>query len=250
MFGIGSTELVIILVFGFLLFGPDKLPQMGRTIGRALRQFRETQEKLTAVVQTEVVDPMAAAAKKPVVATDTAASVSGDEDADADAPTAAAPARKETFAERRARLAAERAEQEAAAASGAEAAEGDVAAAQASVAPEAGAPSAAAPASTSVEASTASDTQSAASAAPAEEPAQLTTEDLYARRPRKRKAAAVEHDAVSPEASVVATEPVAASTEAPAAVAGPAAPTSGAVHATGDEASAPVPADTQKGGEQ
>ncbi|MEE0612921.1 MAG: twin-arginine translocase TatA/TatE family subunit [Collinsella stercoris] len=250
MFGIGSTELVIILVFGFLLFGPDKLPQMGRTIGRALRQFRETQEKLTAVVQTEVVDPMAAAAKKPVVATDTAASVSGDEDADADAPAAAAPARKETFAERRARLAAERAEQEAAAASGAEAAEGDVAAAQASVAPEAGAPSAAAPASTSVEASTASDTQSAASAAPAEEPAQLTTEDLYARRPRKRKAAAVEHDAVSPEASVVATEPVAASTEAPAAVAGPAAPTSGAVHATGDEASAPVPADTQKGGEQ
>lgn len=250
MFGIGSTELVIILVFGFLLFGPDKLPQMGRTIGRALRQFRETQEKLTAVVQTEVVDPMAAAAKKPVVATDTAASVSGDEDADADAPAAAAPARKETFAERRARLAAERAEQEAAAVSGAEAAEGDVAAAQASVAPEAGAPSAAAPASTSVEASTASDTQSAASAAPAEEPAQLTTEDLYARRPRKRKAAAVEHDAVSPEASVVATEPVAASTEAPAAVAGPAAPTSGAVHATGDEASAPVPADTQKGGEQ
>lgn len=250
MFGIGSTELVIILVFGFLLFGPDKLPQMGRTIGRALRQFRETQEKLTAVVQTEVVDPMAAAAKKPVVATDTAASVSGDEDADADAPAAAAPARKETFAERRARLAAERAEQEAAAASGAEAAEGDVAAAQASVAPEAGAPSAAAPASTSVEASTASDTQSAASAAPAEEPAQLTTEDLYARRPRKRKAAEVEHDAVSPEASVVATEPVAASTEAPAAVAGPAAPTSGAVHATGDEASAPVSADTQKGGEQ
>lgn len=253
MFGIGSTELVIILVFGFLLFGPDKLPQMGRTIGRALRQFRETQEKLTAVVQTEVVDPMAAAAKKPVVATDTAASVSGDEDADADAPAAAAPARKETFAERRARLAAERAEQEAAkaaAASGAEAAEGDAAAAQASVVPEAGAPSAAAPASTSVEASTASDTQSAASAAPAEEPAQLTTEDLYARRPRKRKVAAVEHDAVSPEASVVATEPVAASTEAPAAVAGPAAPTSGAVHATGDEASAPVPADTQKGGEQ
>ena len=48
MLGIGSTEFVIILVFGFLLFGPDKLPQMGHTIGRALRQFRETQEKLTA----------------------------------------------------------------------------------------------------------------------------------------------------------------------------------------------------------
>ncbi len=65
LFGIGSTELAIILVFGFLLFGPDKLPQMGRTIGRALRQFRETQEKLTNVVQTEVVDPMTAAATAP-----------------------------------------------------------------------------------------------------------------------------------------------------------------------------------------
>ncbi len=104
MFGIGSTELVIIMVFGFLLFGPDKLPQMGRTIGRALRQFRETQEKLTAVVQTEVVDPMAAAAKKPVVVDD-APSAQGDDDADA--PSAASePVRKETFAERRARLAA------------------------------------------------------------------------------------------------------------------------------------------------
>ena len=110
MLGIGSTELVIILVFGFLLFGPDKLPQMGRTIGRALRQFRETQEKLTAVVQTEVVDPMAAAAKAPKVAV-----AAEDEDAGAEgsASTEEAPVRKETFAERRARLAAERAAKEA-----------------------------------------------------------------------------------------------------------------------------------------
>ena len=66
MFGISSTELVIIVIFGFLLFGPDKLPQMGRTIGRALRQFRETQEKMTSMVQAEVIDPMAAAANAPV----------------------------------------------------------------------------------------------------------------------------------------------------------------------------------------
>ena len=58
MFGIGETELVIIVVFGFLLFGPDKLPGMGRTIGRMLRQFREAQEGFTEVVQTEVMDPL------------------------------------------------------------------------------------------------------------------------------------------------------------------------------------------------
>ena len=44
MFGIGQTELIIILVFAFLLFGPDKLPQAGKTIGRAIRQFREEWE--------------------------------------------------------------------------------------------------------------------------------------------------------------------------------------------------------------
>ena len=57
---IGGTELLIIVIFGFLLFGPDKLPQMGRTLGRALRQFRETQQRMTSVVQSEVIDPMAA----------------------------------------------------------------------------------------------------------------------------------------------------------------------------------------------
>ena len=58
MFGIGETELVIIVVFGFLLFGPDKLPGMGRTIGRALRQFSEAQEGFQQVVQAEVMDPL------------------------------------------------------------------------------------------------------------------------------------------------------------------------------------------------
>ena len=115
---IGGTELVIILVFAFLLFGPDKLPQMGRTIGRALRQFRETQQKLTDVVQTEVVDPMAAAAsapkpKKAAAASDAAAAVD-DDDADVESAPAPTQRRKETFAERRARLAAEKAEREAA----------------------------------------------------------------------------------------------------------------------------------------
>lgn len=171
MLGIGSTELVIILVFGFLLFGPDKLPQMGRTIGRALRQFRETQEKLTAVVQTEVVDPMAAAAKAPKVAV-----AAKDEDADVEGSTATeeAPVRKETFAERRARLAAERAAKEAEAA--ADDAEGGK-----------GAPAEDAPADDAPAAEPEPESEQVAAEAP--EPEVLTTEDLYARRPRKRTAA-------------------------------------------------------------
>lgn len=185
MFGIGSTELAIILVFGFLLFGPDKLPQMGRTIGRALRQFRETQEKLTSVVQSEVVDPMTAAVNEP---TRPRRVDDDDDDTDASAEEAEAPARKETFAERRARLAAEKAAQEG------DAAEKDTAVAD--VAATASEPAPAGDAANATDAAT--DTATADIEAESEDRA---TADLYARRPRKRKAEAEQTDAQDAEAS-------------------------------------------------
>lgn len=165
MFGIGEGELAIIVVFGFLLFGPDKLPQMGRTIGRAIRQFRETQEKMTAVVQSEIIDPVSEAASAPVKPKK-AAATDDDSDADEDAAETAAPAKKETFAERRARLAAEKAASE-----GATEVEGiaeEAEGAEPAVAADAVEPEPA--------------------AEPEPEPAEPTTADLYARRPRKRKA--------------------------------------------------------------
>lgn len=169
MFGIGEGELAIIVVFGFLLFGPDKLPQMGRTIGRAIRQFRETQEKMTAVVQSEIIDPVSEAASAPVKPKK--AAVDDDSDADEDAVETAVPAKKETFAERRTRLAAEKAASEAAA-------EGEGAAEESEA--EGAEPSAAA--EPVVEPEPAAEPESEP------EPAEPTTADLYARRPRKRKA--------------------------------------------------------------
>lgn len=164
MFGIGEGELAIIVVFGFLLFGPDKLPQMGRTIGRAIRQFRETQEKMTAVVQSEIIDPVSEAASAPVKPKKTAAT-DDDSDADEDAAETAAPAKKETFAERRARLAAEKAASEGAA-------EGEGAVDEAE----------------GTEPGVAADAAVEPEPEPEPEPAEPTTADLYARRPRKRKA--------------------------------------------------------------
>lgn len=171
MFGIGEGELAIIVVFGFLLFGPDKLPQMGRTIGRAIRQFRETQEKMTAVVQSEIIDPVSEAASAPVKPKKTAAT-DDDSDADEDAAETAAPAKKETFAERRARLAAEKAASEGAAEGEAAAEEPEAEGAEPAAEPEADA----------------AELASAAEPEPEPEPAEPTTADLYARRPRKRKA--------------------------------------------------------------
>lgn len=57
MLGISGTELVIILFFAFLIFGPDKLPQIGRTVGRAIRQFRDASEAANKKFKEEVADP-------------------------------------------------------------------------------------------------------------------------------------------------------------------------------------------------
>ena len=183
MFGIGEGELAIIVVFGFLLFGPDKLPQMGRTIGRAIRQFRETQEKMTAVVQSEIIDPVSEAASAPVKPKK--AAVDDDSDADEDAAETTAPAKKETFAERRARLAAEKAASEGAA-EGEGAAE--KAASEGAAEGEGAAEETEAEGAESVESDAAVESEPAAEPEPEPEAAEPTTADLYARRPRKRKA--------------------------------------------------------------
>lgn len=187
MLGLGSTEVMIILVFAFLLFGPDKLPQIGRTLGRAIRQFNETRDKMTSVVQTEVIDPMTATINEPKKAP----APTGDEDADAEGAPSAAPVRKETFAERRARLAAEKAAREAGAADTEQAATGASpdAAADDHEADAGGAEARRDPGQ-------GEDASPVASGASATDPAEgaeeekpaFTTADLYARRPRRGKA--------------------------------------------------------------
>lgn len=177
MFGIGETELALILIFAFMIFGPDKLPGMGKTLGRALRQFRNAQEGFTQVVQTEIVDPAAEAMgdKKP----NRKRSEEFEEDADIEGSEGKPAAkRSETFAERKARLEAERRAAEEAKAAEA-ASETDAAADDVSAdadAPAAEAPVASAPAEPAAE---------------PEESKPLTAADLYAvKRPAKTEAPA------------------------------------------------------------
>ncbi|MBP5313495.1 MAG: twin-arginine translocase TatA/TatE family subunit [Eggerthellaceae bacterium] len=59
MFGISGFELFLILLFGFLIFGPDKLPAMAKSIGGAIRKFRNAQEEMGDVLKNEVFDPNA-----------------------------------------------------------------------------------------------------------------------------------------------------------------------------------------------
>lgn len=50
MFGIGVPELILILVVGLIAFGPGKLPEMGRSLGKGIREFRKASNALTAAI--------------------------------------------------------------------------------------------------------------------------------------------------------------------------------------------------------
>jgi len=55
MFGnIGLPELLIILAIALLIFGPKKLPEVGKSIGRALREFRRTSDEIKEKIEEEI----------------------------------------------------------------------------------------------------------------------------------------------------------------------------------------------------
>ncbi len=54
MFGIGMPELVIVLLVAFLLFGPQKLPELGRSIGKAVKGFRNVTDDVRQSVEPDV----------------------------------------------------------------------------------------------------------------------------------------------------------------------------------------------------
>jgi sec-independent protein translocase protein TatA len=51
---IGMPELVVILVLALLIFGPRKLPELGRSLGRTLTEFRRASHELQRTLEEEV----------------------------------------------------------------------------------------------------------------------------------------------------------------------------------------------------
>jgi len=54
MFDIGFQELVLIFVIALLVFGPKNLPQLGRSMGRAMREFRRASDEFRNTIETNL----------------------------------------------------------------------------------------------------------------------------------------------------------------------------------------------------
>lgn len=121
MFGIGTGELLLLLVLALIVLGPEKMPKLARDLGRALAEFRKTSDEL----RTEFLNAdkyldaaskttPAAAVAIPATATPdlplTEAAIAADvpTQVPTDGPTEAAPEPDETAFDKEAREARER----------------------------------------------------------------------------------------------------------------------------------------------
>lgn len=72
MFDIGLQELILIFVIALLVFGPKNLPQLGRSLGRAMREFRRASDEFRSTIETNLQinepDPVPSLAPEPAIA--------------------------------------------------------------------------------------------------------------------------------------------------------------------------------------
>ena len=62
MSGIGPMELIVVLVVALLIFGPKRLPAVGRSLGRGMREFKDS---VTGADRDELADADAPDASQP-----------------------------------------------------------------------------------------------------------------------------------------------------------------------------------------
>lgn len=57
MFGIGMPELLVILVVALLVLGPKRLPEMARSLGRGMAEFRRASNEFTRTLSASIEEP-------------------------------------------------------------------------------------------------------------------------------------------------------------------------------------------------
>jgi len=54
MFGLGIPELIVIFVIALVVFGPKKLPDLGRALGKGIAEFKRATQEVQDTIETEV----------------------------------------------------------------------------------------------------------------------------------------------------------------------------------------------------
>jgi len=67
MLNIGPGELIVILIVALVVFGPEKLPEMARTVGKGMRELRRATEDLKDQVENEIYDLDADKPRSPIL---------------------------------------------------------------------------------------------------------------------------------------------------------------------------------------
>jgi Tat protein translocase TatB subunit len=70
MFNVGPMELIVILLVALLVVGPKRLPEVGRTIGKSLRELRRASEEVRYSFEANLDDEPSGEADEPVTAED------------------------------------------------------------------------------------------------------------------------------------------------------------------------------------
>jgi sec-independent protein translocase protein TatA len=71
-FNIGPVELILILVVALIVFGPRQLPEIGASLGKALREFRQMSQGVTGELKRELQATQEAAQVNPPAPSSTA----------------------------------------------------------------------------------------------------------------------------------------------------------------------------------
>jgi sec-independent protein translocase protein TatA len=64
LFNIGPAEIMVILIIALIVFGPKRLPEIGRTVGKGLREFRRASQDIRDQFESNLDDEEDASAKE------------------------------------------------------------------------------------------------------------------------------------------------------------------------------------------
>lgn len=80
MFGITGFKLIIILIAGLILIGPERMPEIARTIGKALRMFNEAKDEMQQMLRADMLSGDSKSAVPPRTETTVASTLYTDDE--------------------------------------------------------------------------------------------------------------------------------------------------------------------------